>query len=94
MGHDLDRRCLRHVDSPFKEPAGCLDVPVWRREDVDDLAELVDRAVDMPPPSSDPHVGLVHLPAVANTMPARTGGVGQQRREPLHPPVDGDVVNL
>jgi hypothetical protein len=25
---------------------------------------------------------------------AEPGGVGQQRREPLHPPVDGDVVDL
>ena len=27
-------------------------------------------------------------------MPARPGGVGQQRREPLDPPIDGDVVDL
>jgi hypothetical protein len=25
---------------------------------------------------------------------ARPGGVGQQRGEPLHPPVDGDVIDL
>jgi hypothetical protein len=27
-------------------------------------------------------------------MSARPSDVGQQRREPLHPPVDRDVVNL
>ena len=27
-------------------------------------------------------------------MAARPGGLSEQRREPLHPPVDGDVVNL
>ncbi len=27
-------------------------------------------------------------------MPARPGGVGQQRCEPQHPPVDRDVVDL
>ena len=27
-------------------------------------------------------------------MPTGPGGVGQQRREPQHPPVDGDVVDL
>jgi hypothetical protein len=27
-------------------------------------------------------------------MPARSGGLDQQRREPLHPPVDRDVVDL
>ena len=34
------------------------------------------------------------LPAVADSVAARLGGVGQQRRGPLHPPVDGDVVDL
>jgi hypothetical protein len=28
-----------------------------------------------------------------SSKPARPGGVGRQRREPLHPPVDGDVVD-
>ena len=27
-------------------------------------------------------------------MPARAGGVGEQRREPLHPPVHRDVINV
>ena len=27
-------------------------------------------------------------------MPAWPGGLGQQRREPLHPAVDGDVVDV
>jgi hypothetical protein len=27
-------------------------------------------------------------------MPAWPGGVGQQRREPLDPPINGDVVDL
>jgi hypothetical protein len=27
-------------------------------------------------------------------MPAGPGGGGHQRGEPLHPPVDGDVVDL
>jgi hypothetical protein len=27
-------------------------------------------------------------------VPARASGLGQQRREPLEPPVDGDVVDL
>jgi hypothetical protein len=26
-------------------------------------------------------------------MPARSGGLDQQRREPLHPPVDPDVID-
>ena len=27
-------------------------------------------------------------------VPARARSLGEQAREPLHPPVDGDVVNL
>ena len=62
--------------------------------DIDDLAELVDRAVDVPPPTGDLHVGLVDLSAITNSMPAGPGRLGQQRRESLHPAVDGDVVDL
>jgi hypothetical protein len=42
----------------------------------------------------DLHVGLVDLPAVANRVPAGPGGLGEQRREPLHPAVDRDVIDL
>jgi hypothetical protein len=67
---------------------------VGRDEDVDDLAELVDRPVHIPPTAGDLHVGLVDPPATAHGVPARAGGLGQQWREPLHPAVDGDVVDL
>jgi hypothetical protein len=40
------------------------------------------------------HLGLIHLPAVANGVWAWSGGVGQQAREAKHPPVDSDVVDL
>jgi len=33
-------------------------------------------------------------PSRRTTTSAGAGGVGQQRREPLHPPVHGDVVDL
>jgi hypothetical protein len=61
---------------------------------VDDLAELVDRAVHVPPLASDLHVGLIDLPAVDDGMAAGPGGLGQQRRKPQHPPIDRDVVDL
>jgi hypothetical protein len=63
-------------------------------EHVDDLAELVDRPIHVPPPAGDLHIGLVHLLTVTHGVAARPGGLGQQRCEPLHPPVDGDVVDL
>jgi hypothetical protein len=42
----------------------------------------------------DLHVGLVDVPAVANRVPAGPGGLGEQRREPLHPAVECDVIDL
>jgi hypothetical protein len=55
---------------------------------------LIDRSIHVPPPAGDLHIGLVHLPTVTNGVAAGPGGVGQQRCEPLHPPVDRDVVDL
>jgi hypothetical protein len=46
------------------------------------------------PPAGDFHRGLVHKPAVADDVPARSGRVGQQRGEALDPAEDGDVVDL
>jgi len=70
----------------------------WRPEcgdeHVDDLPELVDRAAHIPPLAGDLDVGLVDLPAIPDTMPAGSGNLGQQWREPLHPPVDGDVIGF
>ena len=89
------------VDAMFVVPIarsknrwGCLGGALWEDIDVDDLAELVDGPVDVAPLAGDLHARLVHLPAISHAMPAGPGGVGQQRREPQHPPVDGDVVDL
>jgi hypothetical protein len=71
-----------------------LRVSARRDEHVDELPELVDRTVHIAPSAGDLHIGLVHLPAISHAMPARPGGLGQQRHEPQHPPVDGDVVDL
>jgi hypothetical protein len=73
---------------------GRLGVAPRGDEDVDDLPELVDGPVDVPPVASDLHVGLVDLPAIADAVAAGPGGVGQQRREPLHPSIDRHVVDL
>jgi hypothetical protein len=34
------------------------------------------------------------MPAVPDPVPAEPGRVGQQRREPPHPPVHGHVVDV
>jgi hypothetical protein len=73
---------------------GSRDVSPRRHEHVDDLAELVNCTVDVPPPSSDLHVGLVCEPASPNPMAAWSDSLDKQWREPLHPAVDADVVDL
>ena len=70
------------------------DVPTLRHVHVDHLAMLVDRPVDVPPDPGDLDVGLVDEPAIPSHVPTRPGRVDQQRREPLHPPVEGHVVDL
>ena len=90
----LDRSDLGRADGPLQEPPGGARVATRSDEHVDDPAELIDRAVQVAPLASNLQVGLVDLPAVADGMPAGPSGLGQQRREPLDPPINGDVVDL
>ena len=94
IGHDLDRRDPGHADGPLEEPAGGLGVAPQGDDHIDDLTELVNRSIDLAPLPRHLHIRLVHLPAVTEGVPARPSGVGQQRGEPQHPPVDRDVVDL
>jgi class 3 adenylate cyclase len=88
------RTAVERHQREIEEPAGRRDVTTLGQHDVDDLAELVHRPVEIPPHASDLHVGLVHEPAVAASMSARAGSVDQLRREPLHPAIQGDMVDI
>ena len=55
---------------------------------------MIDRSIHVPPLTGDLHLDLVHLPAATDGVAAEPSGLGYQRREPLHPPVDGDMVDL
>jgi hypothetical protein len=94
VGHHLTGCDPGGVDRPLEEPTRCPGVPLWGDEHVDDLPELIDRSVDIAPSAGHLDVGLVHEPTISYGVPARAGNFGEQAREPLHPPVDGDVVNL
>ncbi len=89
-----------HFDRPAavrqrggEEPAGRGQVPVLGGEDVDDLAVLVDRPVQVDPPAGDLHIRLVREPAIPGRVPAGPSRVDQQRGEPLDPAVDGHMVD-
>jgi hypothetical protein len=79
------------VERLGEEPASSREIPFLRDEDVDDLAELVDRPVQIDPPPGHFDVRLIDKPPITGGVPARSCRVDQQRGEPLHPAVDGDV---
>ena len=51
-------------------PGSSSDVTPLGDEHVNDLAELIDRPVHIPPLPSNLQVGLVHEPAITHGMPA------------------------
>ena len=57
-------------------------------------AVFVDRAVHVAPDTGDFDVGLVDEPRRSDRVPARSGCVDEQRREAMHPPEQGDVIDL
>src|SRR5438552_15721454 len=54
---------------------------------------LIDCPVEIGPGTGDLHVGLIDEPAVPGSVAARPGRLDELRGEPLHPPVDGDVIH-
>jgi hypothetical protein len=77
-----------------EEPtSGCV-ISFFGDEDVDDLATLVDRPVQTDPPPGDFDLRFVNEPPITTAVPARLCRADQQRSEPLHPPVDADVIDV
>src|SRR5918997_1393799 len=94
VGGDLHRDDSRGGQCPGEETPSRGTISPCGYVHVDDLPELVDRPVDVAPPTGHFDVGLVDPPAVADTVPARACRVCEQRREALHPAEDADVVDL
>ena len=99
--HTRIGRCfLRHhhtrvgavLESLGKEPAGGCQVPLLRHQYVDDLAALLDRSVQIDPAPGEPS-RFVGKPPITGNVPAGSGRVDQHRSEPLHPAVNGDVID-
>ena len=81
-------------ERPGEEPPGRFLVPFRRQQHVDDLAELVDRPIEVTPPTRDLHIGLVDEPPVPGGVPAGPGRLDEQWGEPDHPAEERGVVDL
>ena len=57
-------------------------------------AVLVNGPVHVPPGAGDADVGFIDEPAIARAVTASSRRLDDERGEALHPPVDGDVINL
>jgi hypothetical protein len=75
-----------------KRPSG-RQVTARRHQDVDDLAMLIDRPVEIGPLAGVLQIGLIDEPPVTRSIPARPRSLDELRGETLHPPVDGHVIN-
>jgi hypothetical protein len=89
--HDLDRLAML-AERRREEPSGCAGIAKCRY--VDDLAVLIDRPIDVPPPAGDLHRGLIDVPTVPERVATGPGCVGEERGKSLHPPLHGHVVDL
>ena len=64
-----------------EERSGSAGITAFEDQDVDDLAVLVDRAVEVRPAAGDLHVGLIHEPPITSGVTQRPGGVDELWRE-------------
>ena len=94
VGDDLHRHRLRLTDRPLEEPTSGRCIPPWGTNTSMTWPNWVDCSVHIPPSPSDLHIGLVHEPAISYSVSAGAGGLGQQRREPLEPPLHADMVDV
>ena len=82
------------VEGTDKEAASGRQIPFFGDQDIDDLAILVDRPIQIDPTPGDFDISLINTPPITRRVPTGSGRLNQQRSEPLHPPVDRDMINL
>jgi hypothetical protein len=92
VGGDLGRDRAR-AQRPGKEAPGGRQVTPPGQQDVDDLAMLVDRPVQVGPLAGDLHGRLIVEPPVTRSVAAWPGRLDELRGEALEPAVDGGVIH-
>jgi hypothetical protein len=91
---DLGRRDLQLVNARRKNRRAVAASRLPETSTSMTCPVLVDCPVHVAPDAVDLHVRLIHEPAITGCVASEPGRVSQQRREPLHPPKDRDVVDL
>jgi hypothetical protein len=81
------------LEGTGEEPASGRQVPLLGDQHVDDLAELIDRPVQIDAPPGDLDICFVDKPAITWNVPARPCRVDQQRDKSLYPAIDRDVID-
>jgi hypothetical protein len=79
VGRDLGRDCAP-AQRPGEEAPGGRQVTPHGQQDVNDLAMLIDRPVEIGPLAGDLQVGLIDERPVARSVPARPGSLREIRR--------------
>jgi hypothetical protein len=77
-----------------EENPGSGQISLTGQPHVDHLPVLVDRAMQIRPSPGHLDVCLVDEPSVAGYVPPRPRCRDELGREPLHPPVNRDVVDV
>jgi hypothetical protein len=95
VGDDLGGPNLGRAGGLAEEPAGGTGVPPRGDKYVTTCPNWsIARYTYRHRPATFVEVSSTNQRSVAHGVPAGSGGLSQQRREPQHPPVDGDMVDL
>jgi len=92
VGRDLGRDHAG-LQRPGEEAPRSRQVAPYGQQDVDDLAMLVDRPVQVGPLADHLPVRLIDEPPGTRSVTARPGGLSELQSKTLHPPVDTDVID-
>ena len=88
---------LRHAvqpNRPFEEAPGCGVIAFGCKQEVNCVAEPVNRPIQLLPLSAKSNVSLVHAPTPTDRALAMAKYLGQYRQNLHHPTVNRGVINL
>ena len=93
IGRDSLGRDAGLIHGTSEEAFCSVGIASFRKEVVDDLAILINGAIDIGPLPVQPCVRLINAPVFADWASMNMGSFAKQRKEALDPTVDGAAVN-